>query len=166
MVPGSRIGSSENGALDSFYFSITTFLTIGLGDVAPRPKEWITMYVYCVFTFFGLGVTAATLSSLSAPNLNLVADLRSFKIVYRALQRLRGVMPLQAGAGVPPGRASSACKHIALRLCRVAALLPRVSPRMRRAPPARPPCEQRVRPLPRAAHPPPSRRPPAEAARA
>ena len=37
--------------LDALYFTTITFLTIGLGDLAPTPYPWGFMVAWCIFTF-------------------------------------------------------------------------------------------------------------------
>ena len=45
--------------LDALYYTIITFLTIGLGDLAPTPHPLYYMVLWVFFTFFGLGFTTA-----------------------------------------------------------------------------------------------------------
>jgi len=62
--------------LDSSYYTVITFFTIGLGDLAPDPHPWTYMVAWCTCTFFGLGFTTAMVQTLADPNLNFQASLR------------------------------------------------------------------------------------------
>ncbi len=62
--------------ISSLYYTIITFFTIGLGDLAPdpHPGSYMVAWVFC--TFFGLGFTTAMVQTLADPNLNFRASLR------------------------------------------------------------------------------------------
>ena len=82
---------------DALYFTIMTFLTVGLGDLSPSPYPANYMVLVWLFLFLGLGVTAALVSAMSDPKLNLVATLRStgpIWYVYKKFKRYRNGGPL------------------------------------------------------------------------
>ena len=62
--------------LDSFYFTVITFTTIGIGDLAPSPHPASYMVAWCAFTMFGLGFTTAMITALSDEHVSLRDTLR------------------------------------------------------------------------------------------
>ena len=61
---------------DSLYFTMMTFLTVGLGDLAPNPNPWTYMAAWTLFTFLGLGFTTSMVTALTDENLSLRSALR------------------------------------------------------------------------------------------
>lgn len=53
-----------------------TFLTVGLGDLAPKPDPPSYMVLWCFLTFLGLGFTTSMVTALTDEHLNLKSALR------------------------------------------------------------------------------------------
>ena len=97
----------EWSMLDSLYFTIMTFLTVGIGDLSPEPHPWGYMLAWVAFTFLGLGFTTSMVQALIDENVSLVGAMRVscprlFKLKaqsensFKERTRTRGRSPLRA----------------------------------------------------------------------
>lgn len=65
------------GWIDSFYFTIVTFTTIGFGDFSPYPRPAAKALGFVTFCFLGIAVTAILVRAASDPDVDMAATLRA-----------------------------------------------------------------------------------------
>ena len=77
MAPGTDLKREDSWTfIDSLYFTMMTFLTVGLGDLAPKPHPPSYMVLWCFLTFLGLGFTTSMVTAMTDEQLNLWSSIR------------------------------------------------------------------------------------------